>query len=249
MKCEHCGYNIQIEDRFCPYCGQPNPFAVQHQREMQRFSNEFLKTKEEVLEQSSRFNRRTVRITILAVLVAACAVMGFLCVRADDIRWMKMEKQAAAEAPKYRKALEDMMNERRYADVYYYMNRNQLSYADAFREYDAVYMSSADYAMFYEDLMTLIAKSHGGEAYAYYSEEELMENIARHITEIYDGMEENEYHPEEYTEEKKAYMSDLADTAVDLLVRYIPLTEEEAEQIPGMTMARLSVLLEDAYEQ
>ena len=36
MKCEHCGYNLQLEDRFCPYCGKPNPFAAQHQREMEQ---------------------------------------------------------------------------------------------------------------------------------------------------------------------------------------------------------------------
>ena len=98
MKCEHCGYNLQIEDSFCPYCGQPNPFAVRHQREMQHFSREFQKTKQDVLEKSSRFNRRTVRITITAVLIAACAVMAFLCAAADDIRYMQNEKKIEAGA-------------------------------------------------------------------------------------------------------------------------------------------------------
>ena len=247
MKCEHCGYSIQIEDRYCPYCGQPNPFAVQHQREMQRFSSEFRKTREDVLEQSSRLNRRTVRITILAVLVAACAVMAFLCVRADEIRWLKMERQAAAEAPKHRKVLEEMINERRYADLYFYMDQNRLSFSETFREYDAVYMTSMDYAMFYEDLMKLVVKSYDEKAYSYYTEEELLEYISRQILQMYTHMEEDGYHPEEYTEDKKAYMADLAGTVQDLLIRYIHITEEEAEQLPGLTMAHVNVLLEDAY--
>ena len=85
MKCQHCGNNLNIEDRFCPYCGQPNPFAVKHQEEMDRYEKDYQETKEDVLEQSSRFNRHTVRITIIAVLVALIAVTCFLLAKADDI--------------------------------------------------------------------------------------------------------------------------------------------------------------------
>ena len=73
MKCQHCGNNLNIEEIFCPYCGQPNPFAVKHQEAMRRFEKDYERTKKDVLEQSTRFNRHTVRITILAVLLALIA--------------------------------------------------------------------------------------------------------------------------------------------------------------------------------
>ena len=248
MKCEHCGCNLQIEDSFCPYCGQPNPFAVRHQREMQHFSREFQKTKQDVLEKSSRFNRRTVRITITAVLIAACAVMAFLCAAADDIRYMQNEKKIEAEAQHHKAEINTLMEERNYAGLYSYMDRNHLSYSQALREYDAVYLTSMQYVRLYENLMILLSKAHDEEAYKYYQKEELIESIAGEIGSISEAMEENDFRPEEFTEEKKEYMEDLQDMTGRLLVRYLHITEEEAEQLPSMSQARRSVLLEDAYE-
>lgn len=248
MKCEHCGNNLQIEDRFCPCCGQPNPFAVQHQKEMQRFSREFRQTQQNVLEQSERFNRHTVRITILAVLVAACAVMAFFCLRADDIRYRQEERQLAARADEYRTQIDALMKERRYTDLYNYMDGNRLYYTNALSEYDTVYTASMFYQRFYENLMMLKTKAVNDKVYTYYTEEELLEELSGDLFRIYETMEVNEYHPEEFTEDKMAYMTDLADTAGQLLVRYAGITEEEAARIPEMTEARLNVMLEDAYE-
>jgi len=248
VKCEHCGYNLQIEDSFCPYCGQPNPFAVRHQKEMQHFSREFQKTKQDVLEKSSRFNRRTVRITITAVLIAACAVMAFLCAAADDIRYMQNEKKIEAEAQHHKAEINTLMEERDYAGLYNYMDRNHLSYSQALREYDAVYLTSMQYVRLYENLMILLSKAQDEEVYEYYQKEELIESIAGEIGSISEAMEENDFRPEEFTEEKKEYMEDLRDMTGRLLVRYLHITEEEAEQLPSMSQARRSVLLEDAYE-
>ena len=248
MKCKHCGNDLQIEDRVCPFCGQPNPFAVRHQQEMQRFAREFEETREDVLEQSGRFNRRTVRITILAVLIAACAVMTVLCFAADGIRYWREDKKIAADADLYRAELDRMIEERSYTGVYDYISERRLSGADLMREYDAVWMASMCYHRFYVNLMMLAQKTADPDAYTYYSESELFEEIAESVRGIYEEMQEDPYHPEAYTEEKMAYMRDMADTAGQMLVRYTGITEEEAAQIPEMSMARLNVMMEDAYE-
>ena len=249
MKCEHCGSNLQMEDSFCPYCGQPNPFAVRHQKEMQRFTKEFQKTQRTVLEQSSRFNRRTVRITITAILIAACAVMAFLSASADEIRFRRELRQIEAEAEKHKAALQTLMEQQDYPGLYFYMDRNELSYTSAFDEYEAVYLVSMYYTRMYEDLMTLMVKSRNEKLYTYYSQEELIEEIAAGIGSIHEEQKEDEYHPERFTEEKKAYMEEVEETAVQLLIRYMHITEEEAERLPDISQARRAVLLEDAYER
>ena len=249
MKCEHCGNNLQMEDSFCPYCGQPNPFAVRHQKEMQHFKREFQKTRQDVLAQSSRFNRHTVRITILAILIAACAFMAFLCAKADDIRYNRIEKRIEAEAKQHSAAIDALMEERDFAGVYSYMDRNHLSYTRAFDEYDAVYMVSLYYTRLYENLMMLLLKSVNEDVYRYYKQEELIEDIAAGIGSIGEAQIENDYHPEQFTEEKKAYMKAAEEVADRLLIRYMHITEEEAEQLPSLTQARRTVLLEDAYER
>ncbi|MGN0156099.1 MAG: hypothetical protein ACI39N_02540, partial [Lachnospiraceae bacterium] len=70
MKCKYCGANLAIEDEKCPFCGKPNPFMTKHRSEMKRFTKEFEKTKSEVIEKSNRFNSWTIRVTVIAVLVA-----------------------------------------------------------------------------------------------------------------------------------------------------------------------------------
>ena len=247
MKCEYCGNNLQIEDKVCPFCGKPNPFAKQHQKEMDRFSRKFEKTRADVLEQSARFNRKTVRITILAVLVALCAVLAFLCARADDIRYDRQERAVERKAPQIRAAVDEMMEAGDPCGLYRYVSVNHYSYTDALREYDAVISVSMYYDHFYEYLMTLNAKKQDPSRYKYSTEEDLLENLSNSIHRIHENMQENKYHPEMHSAEKMAFMEGVCDNVKVMLRGYLHLTEEEAEQVFTLSAARLNVMLEEAY--
>ena len=249
MKCQHCGNNLNIEDKFCPYCGQPNPFAVKHQEEMERFEKDYQETKEDVLEQSSRFNRHTVRITIIAVLVALIAVTCFLLAQADNIRWWQMEKAIKAEENVHREAIQQLMEDRDYLSLCSYFNRNHITYTDSLREYNAVFDTTTRYRMFYDNLMTLQAKKADEENYRYYTEGELIEDISRNIRALYDYMEPQDYNEEAYEEDKMAYMEDMRDQMEIMVAGYFGLTPEEAEGMRSMNASRINVLLEDSYEE
>lgn len=249
MKCPHCGNNLNIEDKFCPYCGEPNTFAVKHQEEMDRFEKDFKETREDVLEQSSRFNRHTVRITIIAVMVALIAVSCFLLAKADDIRWWQLEKSIEAEAPAHREAITELMEERDYMSLYSYMNRNRITYTSSLREFDAVYDTTSRYRMFYEYLMILQAKKNGEGSYSYYTETELIEDISRDIKALYEYMEPHEYNAEAWEGDKMEYMEDLRDHMETMVSGYFGLSLEEVREMRSMTESRISVLLEDSYEK
>ena len=249
MKCEYCGNNLQIEDRVCPFCGKPNPFAKQHQKEMDRFSRKFEKTRADVLKESARFNRKTVRITILSVLVALCAVFALLCARADDIRYDRQEKAIEQDAPQIRKTIDEMMEAGDPCMLYRYVSVNRYSYSDALREYDAVISVSLYYDRFYENLMMLNAKKQDPSRYTYTTAAELLEGIAASVRRIHESMQENKYHPEMHSAEKKAYMERVCDTVRVMLTGYLHLTDEEAGQIFELSEARLNVMLEEAYER
>ncbi len=249
MKCEHCGNNLNIEDKFCPYCGQPNPYAVKHQEEMERYEKDYQETKEEVLEKSSRFNRHTVRITILAVLVALIAVTGFVMAKADDIRWLQMEKSVEQKAPVHREALTELMDSRDYLGVYSYMTRNRITYTNSLREFDAVCDTTSRYRMLYENLMTLQGKRKGAENYGYYTEAELIEDISRNLYGIYGYMKPQEYNSEAYEGDKMEYMEALRDHVETMISGYFGLTPEETMSMRELTESRINVLLEDSYEE
>ena len=247
MKCQHCGNNLNIEENFCPYCGQPNPFAIKHQEAMRRFEKDYESTKRDVLEQSSRFSRHTVRITILAVMVALIAAAVILLIKADDIRWWRQERSVEANAAEHIAAINELMDERDYLALYSYFSKTNTQYSDAFREYDAVCETSYQYRRFYVSLMMLQAKEADPENYRYYSETELLEDISNAIKRINEYMEPQTYNEDGYTEEKMAYMEDLRDSVEAMTEGYFGLSREEAVETRGMTVARINVLLEDHY--
>ena len=98
MKCQCCGGNLNIEDKFCPQCGILNPFAVKHQEEMERYEHDYRQTKEDMLKRSSIYNRRNLKITIIAVLITLIVACAFVFQSADDIRWSMKEKSIASNA-------------------------------------------------------------------------------------------------------------------------------------------------------
>lgn len=78
MKCPTCGANLQIEDEKCPFCQNPNPFAVKHQQDMRHYQQEFQKTKQEVEKKTLHFNSFTARIAVIAALLVM--ILGMLYV-------------------------------------------------------------------------------------------------------------------------------------------------------------------------
>lgn len=247
MKCQHCGSNLNIEDSVCPYCGQPNPFATEHQEAMRRFEKDYERTKKDVLEQSSRLSRHTVRVTVLAILVALIAAAAVLLIKADDIRWWRQAKRIEANAAVYCETIDRLMDDREYLELYSYINRNNIRYSDAMREYASVFDSSFIYRQFYEDLMILQSKKADPERFKYYNAAELLEDIAGEIKRINECMEPQTYNEAAYTPEKMAYMEDLRDTIETLTEGYFGLSREQTLETRSMTAARINVLLEDSY--
>ena len=247
MKCQHCGNNLNIEDSVCPYCGQPNPFAVKHQEAMRRFEKDYERTRKDVLEDSSRFNRHTVRITILAVLIALIAATAVFVLKADDIRWWRMEKRVEARAEEHREAIGRLMDERDYLGIHSYFTENELRYTDSFRDYDTVSDSVFQYRQFYTNLMILHGKKTDPDTYRYYSEAELLERIAEEIYRINECLKPQPYNEAAYTADKMAFVEGVRDRVEAMTESYLGLSREETLATRNMTAARINVLLEDSY--
>ena len=69
---------MQIEDEKCPFCANPNPFAVEHRQDMQRYHREFQETRQEVEKKARHFNSLTAKVTVIAVLFAM--VIGMIVI-------------------------------------------------------------------------------------------------------------------------------------------------------------------------
>ena len=69
MKCPHCGAQIGLEEKYCPFCGLPNEFARKHQEDMDRYEQEFQQTQSEVYQKTRHFTSLTVPLTVIFVLI------------------------------------------------------------------------------------------------------------------------------------------------------------------------------------
>ena len=69
MKCPHCGAQIGLEEKYCPFCGLPNEFARKHQEDIDRYEQEFQQTQSEVYQKTRHFTSLTVPLTVIFVLI------------------------------------------------------------------------------------------------------------------------------------------------------------------------------------
>ena len=245
MKCEFCGGNLQIEDAKCPHCGADNPHYIQHRADMKAYEMDYQSTREEVLENAARVSRRTVQLTVIAVLVALCAVAFVICLMGDRIQDLRIENNASRNRSSYEAQLQEYMQDVDPAALCIYARRHRLTYTRAMSDYDHVFSISSYYSYFYENVMELVTERADT---SYYTLEERCETISRHISYIYQSMERNNYDPDSaFTEDKVAYMQAVAGQMETLLRGYFGLTEEEIAQLPATSASRLAIMLEEGY--
>lgn len=234
---------MEIEQLYCPNCGKKNTHAVKHQNDMQRFKREFDRTKAEVIGNSRRFNTKTAMITIICVLAALSAVCFLVISNSYDIRDYFVERQINANREEHIKNIGKMMSERDYNGLYYYCRYNKLEYADSMRGYDTIFMSARCYHGIFNETIVLFEK----EEDKYY--QDTISSIAGSLVNLNEYCDEKYLRDVEKTDENMRFISDVKEDAKDFVKAYFGLTDEEASGMYSMTKARLTVLLEDAYNE
>ncbi len=245
MKCEHCGNNLSLEDKVCPYCGKENRLAKDHNKDMARFKKDYDSVRNEVLENSRRFNGFTVRITVIAVLVALIAIM-IICLGNDyNIRSARERKIIRAHLNEYTEQINKYMDERDYLSMHYYFQTNRLAYAEDLDDYYIAYSASGCYNQLLEFLDHLFRED------SYISDEEAIERIASNMDRLIamkypkSDAEKKRYYNNEKT---IAYVNDLTAHCETLLRGYFGLSEEDIEEFETLSKARKQVMLEEGYK-
>lgn len=245
MKCEYCGNNLGIEDAVCPYCGKENRFAKMHTKDMRKYNADYASTREEVISNSRRFNSMTVRITIIAVLIAMIAGLMLALSHSYDIRYSREEREVAAHAARYRSEVRSLMDDRDYLGVCYYLQYHRISYSDALPEFYMVYNASYSYYSLMEYMNMLLSED------SYLSDEEVIETIAGIVERIYDCSEpESDYEREKYysVEENNEYIKALTEHTEVIVQGYFGLSDEELKEFRGLSKAKKQLMLEKRWE-
>ncbi len=242
MKCEHCGNNLSLEDKVCPYCGKENKLASRHNKDMAKFKKDYDSVKNEVLENSRKFNGFTVRITAVAVLIALIAIM-IICLGNDhNIRMAREVKLIRAHKAEFLEDINKFIDDRDYLSLHYYFQVNRLVYSAEFDDFYIAYTASSSYNQLLENLGYLIRED------SYVSDEEAMEHIAGVMERLIEMREpESDYEKKKYynNERSIAYVNDLISHSEILIRGYFGLSADDIRKFETLSKARKQVMLEE----
>lgn len=239
MKCSNCGSNLNIEDGKCAYCGTANPYFEKHRADMFRFRQDYEKTKKHILEKSSRFAGNSVRVTVIAILVAVDILMILLAGNVWSVMNSLEKISAERNADTHRARLEAYEAERNYIGLMDYYEEHNLYGSDSLSDFEVVYRVCSSYAYIYEYIVEL------GNEDSYLTDTDRIEYISDNLGYLYKYIEKDEYDPEECFEGEHGKL--LEQVKYDLKVlfmAYANISEEEADLFPTMSDGRRQVALE-----
>lgn len=240
MKCKYCGANLEIDTPFCPYCGKENPIAKQHREDMAKFERDYKETKKEVLTNSKKFNLRTLRITVVAVTVAAFAILILLLVFNDELSYSHYRNKAEKYSINYLDEIKTLVDGRDYLTLARLINSKNIrvSYINKTELEDYRYVMNA--ARDYEQLFSSVMRVAGGGNSASGMPGTIAGEIRYIFKDIKQGRDEDE------AGRFSDYYSDVERDTILLMETCFGMDKETAESLPGLSDAKLNLAIEEA---
>ncbi|MDO4804804.1 MAG: zinc ribbon domain-containing protein [Lachnospiraceae bacterium] len=238
MKCPYCGAPLNMEDKFCTYCGRPNTLAMQHQADMEHYEKEFAETQEEVLKKTRRAGSLVGFLVVLVILILLNIVAAFVNANAWNIRYERRKERALAAAAEHRANIERMLADQDYIGAGEYYHGNNLSGVEGFDEYSAI----VSYAGQLSSLYYYLCDRDSNQLQHRVSEERIdatVREMASAISRICEDPKRNYYSDEAVTEEKLEVISGIQHQTEALLVAYAGFSADETPELRNMSKARL----------
>lgn len=239
MKCHSCGYELHIEDEKCPHCGKANPYYQKHRADMGKYEQDFSAVKQDVYKKTGFFTGLTVKITMIAVLVALELSVLVFHHYSWDIRRAWYENKAEKHVEEYTEKLDELEQSGRYIEFAIFYETNRLHSCDAYAEYRKVQRMCDSYRTVYHDFMQLNVED------SFVTTEEKMVQLCDDLERLYEASERKEYDAAEcFGEQHMQAMEDMLEDVKAFLVTYAGLTKEEAENFSNLSNARKQLALE-----
>ena len=251
MKCTHCGGNIGLEDKICPYCGAPNEQAREHQADMSRFEASFKETQAHVEERTSRFSKIAVPITLtVIVLIAMAASVAFNASSYEIGRSLAM-REMAGDAGAYQQKVDEFLADKDYLNLNAYYNEENLYMLSGEEDsplagYEMIFRACSYYSQFFEVLLQRLEPGN-----FYYTAERrsgTYADMADLLNRIYSISGETYFYEGCYSQEKLDAVAGIQDQARVLLMTYAGFSAEEAAQAGDYSKGRLQAMFEEKFE-
>lgn len=249
MKCTSCGYNLGLEDNWCPHCGTKNMQAAMHNQDMEIFNKEFEETLDEVKNNSRKFNYFTVKITVIAALVALIAITIILIINSSGIVQFRTNRRIKKNLKTYVATIEEYEKNRDPQGFMMYSDANKLIYSNVkeMEKYDTAYQISRYYCLICEDIARLVdERQMTGN---YYTMDNCIERIQKNVAYMKSSCERKEYNEKDFEGLEGEYIDYLVKLTEDTVKVHFNLTDEEAEEMWDMGTGKCCLLLEEGLNR
>lgn len=243
MKCPTCGTNLQIEDETCPFCGNPNPFAVKHNQDMRHYRQEFQDTKREVERRTLHFNSFTARIAVIAVLLVM--VMGMVFAINDGAYYLwssRVKKDVAKNAEKYRAELNVLEEAGEWRRLHAFYDAKSLDSTRDLKDYTVLYFMIYDYKSILNEI-TRLQEGDVDDMAAAASE------MSLHLDNFYKAVGRVSYESAHfdacYSTAHVASYERMQEELEAVLSVYCHLTDEEISLLPDYSLVKRAGLIEE----
>lgn len=243
MKCPHCGGEVGLEDKFCPWCGRPNEQAIQHHEDMARFQAAWRETEQTVETKTKHVVRVLPRLIVILALLIISVVSVIIGSQAWEFSDYVRRRSAERNPAEVRATLDGYLEQRDYKSFYSYTELYDLRfYNSPFEEYSNIHSCVMAYHTFLSRLEEIFVRRDMEK----WLEDRASFDIRYLSSAIKEFFDELKYlQRRDPTEKDLACMEDMRQTAEGMIRVFLGMDSEQLQEFLNMTENRQAVYLEE----
>ena len=243
MKCPHCGGEVGLEEKFCPWCGKPNEQSVQHMEDMARFQASYRATEQSVEKKTKHVVRLLPRLIVILALLIVSVVSVIIGSQAWEFSETVRKNAAERSAAATRAALDTYLEQKDYRGFHSYAEYHCLSfYRGPFDDYSQLDYCISDYVRFLDRLEDVFLV-RDREKWLKNDAEFDIRYLAMYIDDLFDQLDDVSKH--DLTEKDKLIVQDIRATAQGMVRVFLGLDEEALKEFLALSENRQPAMLEE----
>lgn len=245
MKCDFCGQSLSLEEEYCAHCGQMNPHAQQHIRDMRHYKGEFENTKRGVYALTGVYKDITVRAVIITALVVLIFVMLYLYENVYSLWNDYLERDAKRNVKEYSAVMDEYIAQEDFRRFSLFCQEHEISsYLEGYEKYEPLIWTTNYYVWFCEAVMEFVTKSTETDIGADW------DDVAVRVNDFYASCDRfiDEDNESADRPENLQALATMENNMMLMLQTYLGFTEEETTGMGELSEAKRTVLFEEKFK-
>ena len=245
MICENCRHEIGPEELECPNCGADNPFAVQHEQNMQKYKKKYAATEKEVSGFAKNVEGLGKKAAILIVLIIAIVVTTIITSfnYADPDEDKAARRDAEKNAVAYVQEADGFLERGEYMEFVSFLYAHELMNfpPEEFKHLRGVQYVAKDYYECIKLMEEMILRSDNPDYFDGLDTD--IRNFCMYLEDFYDVLEAQQ--KSEKDEKYLGYMSDMEDELHAAMRKFFEMDETEVTGLLDMSRVQKAVKIQE----